>query len=210
MKTITSILATAALLDRDCGGERTDIGIAKDPGQPRRRRTQPRRFGWWIENQSISRRDHGCCQPAGRPQSDKPCDRSGQSRHAAQSRWVDRWLSGQPESALTPHPRSFHLNDSEGASCAFARFHDGKVGILSSARFCRSSVAIRPDNGRLEDDEMAKKRKRKYSRGAGKDGKNEMHRYKRRAIIPPPWRLASCLSKAAIFDRTSVHVALSP
>jgi hypothetical protein len=40
-------------------------------------------------------------------------------------------------------------------------------------------VVIRADSGRLEEDEMAKKRKRKYSRGAGKDVKNEMHRYKR-------------------------------
>jgi hypothetical protein len=31
----------------------------------------------------------------------------------------------------------------------------------------------------LEEDAMAKKRKRKYSRSSGKDVKNEMHRYKR-------------------------------
>jgi hypothetical protein len=30
-----------------------------------------------------------------------------------------------------------------------------------------------------EENRMAKKAKRKYSRGAGKDVKNEMHRYKR-------------------------------
>jgi hypothetical protein len=31
----------------------------------------------------------------------------------------------------------------------------------------------------VEDDDMAKKRKRKYSRGAGKDVESEMRRYKR-------------------------------
>jgi hypothetical protein len=47
------------------------------------------------------------------------------------------------------------------------------------ARFCSNglSVIFRPRIG--QEGSMAKKRKRKYSRGAGQDVKSEMHRYKR-------------------------------
>jgi hypothetical protein len=54
-----------------------------------------------------------------------------------------------------------------------------------TARSCRSPMAIQADNGRGAKP-MARKAKRKYGRGAGKDVKNEMHRYKRGTAMSGP------------------------